>query len=245
MSFNWIPQFFFFFTEMCSVLFSSVGLQHFILPSVQERVFASLQDTEQQTSKANLSWIHTVWEMPLWWPGVERGTDRQTDRQIVGQTDRQTDSSSSYCQPSVSYIVMQRNYIRLVHQKLSTGPPPLYEGYKSESWFTPQNKNSRGSSLAADVGFCEGLSWLVFGAFGRERFADFFIYRDQWLTVVPEQRIIGECGIFFLFHSHCKNNLTNSESNWRQTGRMLRFCFIITAVQLSFPINTFHRVAGH
>lgn len=68
-SLDWISLFL-----MRCVLFCFVGCGGAFSPQCR-RVF--LQDAEHRTSKANLSRIHTVWDVPLWQLGTKRGRQRQ------------------------------------------------------------------------------------------------------------------------------------------------------------------------
>ena len=110
---------------------------------------------------------------------------------------------------------MNWNYITLVHQKVSTGPPSLNRGINlsCDSRTTIKKSRERESSLLdADGKLCEGLSWLVLGDFRRDGFADFPICRAQWVTVVPEQSTSGESGISFSFMPTVKI----TSPTWRQ-----------------------------
>lgn len=59
---------------------------------------------------------------------------------------------------------MHYNYIRLVHQKLSIGSPNRGINLSHDSHTTIETVE--GAVLAADVRFCEGLSWLVWELLG-------------------------------------------------------------------------------
>lgn len=114
----------------------------------RKRVCASPQDTGNLTSKGNQGCIRSL-----------RQTNRRTDRRADRQTGR------SYCYPYL-YLVLHCNDIRLVHQKLSTGPPPLDRAINLSRDSPSAIKIQEGTPRAAVGSSHKELSWRVWeGAF--------------------------------------------------------------------------------